>query len=157
MDYKEAIGIFENEIKKLNTRPIHVNHIGDAEKADDAMKTAISAMQELQQLHDQGFSLDRMKDIDFRKEIVEHINYDAFMRLKDELEEYKQIGTLEGVREAMEKQNECKDCGYKNHSDRISELNSCNDCGLANICEKRPEYGQYCRINCYDWRCMNER
>ena len=46
MDYQEAIGIFENEIKKLNTRPMHVNHIEDAEKADNAMKTAISAMQE---------------------------------------------------------------------------------------------------------------
>lgn len=75
----------------------------------------------------------------------------------EELMQYKQIGTLDEVREAMERQKECKDCGYKNHSDRISELNSCNDCGLANICEKRPEYGQYCRINCYDWRCRNDR
>ena len=75
----------------------------------------------------------------------------------EELQKYKQLGTLEEVREAMEWQHECKDCGYKNHSDRISELNSCNDCGLVNICEKRPEYGQYCRINCYDWRCRNER
>lgn len=74
-----------------------------------------------------------------------------------ELKEYKQIGTLDEVREAVEKQRECKYCEYKTHSEIISELNSCNDCGLVNICEKRPEYGQYCRINCYDWRCRNER
>lgn len=118
MDYQEAIEIFENEIKKLNTRPIHVNHIGDAEKAENAMKTAISAMQELN--------------------------------------EYKQFGTPEEVREAVEKRSECKNCGYKIHSERISKLNNCNDCGLKNTCVKRPEYGECCRINCYDWRKMNE-
>lgn len=73
MDYQEAIEIFENEIKKLNTRPIHVNHIGDAEKAENAMKTAISAMQELN--------------------------------------EYKQFGTPEEVREAVEKRKAKKPKG----------------------------------------------
>lgn len=69
-----------------------------------------------------------------------------------ELQELYSIGTAEELREAIEKQKECKNCGYKIHSDGISKLNSCNDCGLSNTCVKRPEYGQYCRINCYDWR-----
>ena len=129
MDYQEAIGIFENEIKKLNTRPMHVNHIEDAEKADNAMKTAIFAMQELQQLHDQGFSLDRMKDIDFRKEIVEHINYDAYMRLMDELEEYKQLGTLEEVREAAEKHKAKKPKNVKTEGYRYTDTYRCPTCG----------------------------
>lgn len=70
----------------------------------------------------------------------------------EELQKYKQIGTLEEVREAMEKQNECKNCGYKIHSERISKLNNCNDCGLFDTCENRPEFGEHCRINCNDWR-----
>lgn len=65
---------------------------------------------------------------------------------------YEQIGTPEEVLEAVNRQNECKNCGYKIHSERISKLNNCNDCGLLNKCAKRPEYGDYCRINCYDWR-----
>lgn len=68
-----------------------------------------------------------------------------------ELQEYKQLGTLEEVREAVEKQADCKHCGYKIHSENISKLNSCNDCRLKSTCKKRPEYGEYCRINCYDW------
>lgn len=84
-------------------------------------------------------------------------DFDRAIQALKEDQEYKQLGTLEEVREAMEKQRECKYCKYKTHSEIISELNSCNDCGLVNICEKRPEYGQYCRINCYDWRCRNER
>ena len=70
----------------------------------------------------------------------------------EELMSYRRIGTLEEVREAVEKQMECKHCGYKIHSNRVSKLNNCNDCGLKNTCVKRPEYGDYCRINCYDWR-----
>lgn len=68
-----------------------------------------------------------------------------------EMQEYKKLGTLEEIQEAMERQQECRNCGYKIHSDGISKLNSCNDCGLSNTCEKRPDYGKYCRINCYDW------
>ena len=70
----------------------------------------------------------------------------------EELKQYKALGALEEIREALEKHNECKNCGYKIHSERISKLNSCNDCGLVSTCAKRPEYGDYCRINCYDWR-----
>lgn len=123
MDYQEAIEILKDFDSQVSAKAdgAYQSTIGKM-----ACDFAISAMQELQKLHDQGFSLDRMKDIDFRKEIVEHINYDAYMRLMDELEEYKQLGTLEEVQEAVEKQNaqetrimlgmygivyECKECG----------------------------------------------
>lgn len=116
MDYQEAIETIQyaSAFNYKNSR------------LTKALDVAISAMQELQELHDQGLSLERLKDINFRKSVVEHINYDAYMRLMDELEEYKQLGTLEEVREAVEKQQakepspmlgiygrvyECKECG----------------------------------------------
>ena len=104
MNYQEAIG------KLLYIKRGHIPDWGNKQdeyySMHEAINTAISAMQELQELHDQGLSMERLKDINFRKSVVEHINYDAYMRLMDELEEYKQLGTLEEVREAVEKQNE---------------------------------------------------
>lgn len=76
-------------------------------------------------------------------------DFDRAIQALKENQEYKKIGTLEEVREAVEKQ--CEHCGYKIHSDNISKLNSCNDCGMKTVCKKRPDYGDYCRINCYDW------
>lgn len=84
---------------------------------------------------------------------AEEIAFDferAIQALKEN-QEYKRLGNTEEVREAVEKQADCKHCGYKIHSENISKLNSCNDCRLKSTCKKRPEYGEYCRINCYDW------
>lgn len=94
MDYQEAIEIIEyaSAFNSENSR------------LTKALNTAISAMQELQALTEQGFSLERIKDIDFRKDVVEHINYYAYMELQEELEKYRDIGTLEEVRDAAEKQ-----------------------------------------------------
>lgn len=117
MDYQEAI---ENHINECRRRIDFIkNHMNTNAYADkdrcceniQVMETSISAMQELQQLHDQGLSLERLKDINFRKSVVEHINYDAYMSLMEELDEYREIGTLEEVREAAEKQNAKKPKG----------------------------------------------
>ena len=48
-------------------------------------------------------------------------------------------------------EDSCKNCGYKIHSERISNLNNCNDCGKQNNCTMLPRLGQDCRINCYDF------
>lgn len=162
MDYQEAIKAlqFEGGIEITGK-------LRRVAEFFDAIDVAISAMQELQELK---VSDDNLNDL---IQELKQAKYDIETFLEDhtassramqrainaliEVKLYKQLGTPEEVREAVEKQRECKYCGYKTHSDRISELNSCNDCGLVNICEKRPEYGQYCRINCYDWRCRNER
>ena len=166
MDYQEAINTLKDEIKCSCYR--NRGYCGictiysemDRNKIIDACKTAISAMQELQEWHMLGTLeeiRESMKELSLHQYCGEyHCDVCALEERNAKLREYEQIGTLEEVREAMGKQKECKDCGYKIHSDRISELNSCNDCGLVNICKKRPEYGQYCRINCYDWRCRNE-
>lgn len=75
----------------------------------EAIIVAISALQELQELHDQGLSLDRLKDIDFRKSVVGHINYDAYMSMKEDLKEYKQLGALEEVRKSIQELKMYKD------------------------------------------------
>lgn len=169
MDYQEAIEVINN-----HERYVGVKYVNGVEEAyvtpyfEKALDTAISAMQELQEYKQKlnnaygecddllrtivdGFA--RHEGIEFGIPIKSRLLTDEDVDL---WQGYKQLGTLEEVREAVEKYNECKNCGYKIHSERISELNSCNDCGLANICKNRPEYGQYCRINCYDWRCRNE-
>lgn len=111
MDYQEAIetiqyaSAFNSENSRLTK----------------ALDVAISAMQELQALHDQGISLERLKDIDFRKDVVEHINYDAYMSLTDELERYKQIGTLDEVRYAIQELQELRSTD-DNLYDHIEEL-----------------------------------
>lgn len=89
-----------------------------------------------------------MKGIDFRKEIVEHINYDAYVSLQGELEEYKQLGTLEEVRSAVERQQE-KQVINISKGDKLRF-------GTCPICNRRistVEGGNYCQ-NCgqkLDW------
>ena len=138
MDYQEAIEIFENEIKKLNNQPIHVNHIGDAEKADDAMKTAISAMQELQEYKEYGTpngyksALEAYDKCYSEKEIID-----------TELYKYKQLGTLEEVREAMEKQKKKKPKGDL-HSVPHYRCPNCNSTVKLYQNSKKDEICKWC-------------
>lgn len=71
-------------------------------KINEACVIACDAIDELRELRDQGISMERLKNIDFRKEVVEHINYDAYMSLMDELEEYRELGTLEELKKLKE-------------------------------------------------------
>lgn len=111
MDYQEAIYCMKVIAEEEVCEECNYYYRCDHYKQADMARIAISAMQELQALHDQGFSMERLKNIDFRKEVVEHINYDAYMSLMEELDEYREIGTLEEVREAAEKQNAKKPKG----------------------------------------------
>lgn len=127
MDYQEVIG------KLLYIKRGHIPDWGNKQdeyySMHEAINTAISAMKEIQELHDQGLSLERLKDINFRKSVVEHINYDAYMRLMDELEEYKQIGTLEEVLEAAEKQKAKKPKNVNAEGYRYTDTYRCQTCG----------------------------
>lgn len=104
MDYQEAIYCMKVMADEEVCEDCNYYQLCDHTKQADMARIAISAMQELQALHEQGISLERLKDIDFRKQVVEHINYMEYMDIKDELEEYKQLGTLEEVREAAKRQ-----------------------------------------------------
>ena len=130
MNIKQAIEILQQNKPTSDSRCC-------GKELCEACDVAISAMKELQLYKDGKLCL---------------VPEDVYTSQCEELDAYKQLGILEEVREAVEKQSECKSCGYKTHSERISKLNNCNNCGSLNTCVKRPEYGDYCRINCYDWR-----
>lgn len=147
--YQEAI---ENHIKECRHRidviRNHMNTNGDANKGVcnkniEVLEISISAMQELQSLHEQGISLERLKDIDFRKEVIEHINYMEYMSVKDELEEYKQLGTLEEVREAVEKQK-------KKKPRASNRCYVCPRCGLVTSLKTKHNYCDACGQH-IDW------
>ena len=78
-------------------------------------------------------------------------HYETAVSAMQELQQYHQIETIEECREAVKRQQECKNCGYKIYSERASKLHDCNDCGRKNNCLIRPGYGKYCRINYYYW------
>lgn len=146
MDYQEAIEwINERKLSRCENciRKGSEYCGGNCRIENEVFKTAISAMNELQEYHKTGLSpkqvADTICELSATKRVLGH---------------YQQLGTLEEVREAVEKQ--CEHCGYKIHSDNVSKLNSCNDCGMKTVCKKRPDYGDYCRINCYDWSEVEE-
>ena len=132
MDYQEAIEALRLEGGiEITGNPRRVAEFFDA------IDVAISAMQEMQAIHNNGISLERLKDIDFRKQVVEHINYMDYMGIKDELEEYKQLGTLEEVREALEKQKAKKPCAS-------NRCYVCPHCGLVSSLKIKHNYCYAC-------------
>lgn len=96
IDYQEVVKYFEN---KLNT--------GVNRNRRKYYKTAISAMQELQMYKDGKLCL---------------VPEDVYTRQCEELDEYKQLGTLEEVREAVEKQKRKKTTGNNQSMLRLSAL-----------------------------------
>lgn len=92
MDYQEAIEVINN-----HERYVGVKYVNGVEEAyvtpyfENALNTAISAMQELQ--------------------------------------EYKQLGTLEEVREAVEKQREKKPKNVETEGYRHTDTYRCPTCG----------------------------
>ena len=152
MDYQEAIEVINN-----HERYVGVKYVNGVEESyvtpyfEKALDTAISAMQELHEYRKLG-TLEEMKLL--KATHLTGVELAQISCMLKQLAEYEKIGTLEEVRDAVEKQ--CEHCGYKIHSDNISKLNSCNDCGMKTVCKKRPDYGDYCRINCYDWSEVEE-
>lgn len=142
MDYQEA-----KRLLHPDTTRDAIWEIADKQevikKINEACVIACDAIDELRELHDQGFSLERLKDIDFRKSVVEHINYDAYMSMMDELEEYREIGTLEEVREAVEKQKKKKPCAS-------NRCYVCPHCGLITSLKIKHNYCDACGQH-IDW------
>ena len=102
------------------------------------LKDAISSVQDMQEIHNNGISIEHLKDIDFRKQVVEHINYMDYMAIKDELEEYKQLGTLEEVLEAVEKQKSKKpdNTQLDNNGVPVDKCPSCYSMMMLDYCAK---------------------
>lgn len=54
--------------------------------------------------------------------------------------------------EEKPREDPCKGCSYKAHSEQISKQNDCNDCGNAKTCQYVPKWGSLVRINCPLWK-----
>lgn len=158
MDYQKAIKEAEIQIDMYEGMILYNkdfeprNDNSNYERKMDFLKTAISAMQELQAIHNNGISLERLKDIDFRKQVVEHINYMEYLDIKDVLEEYKRLGTLEEVREAVEKQKEERPIAVLGTFG--GEEHECRECG--NTVEYMDEYCKWCGKK-LDWSEEDEQ
>lgn len=110
MDYQEAIGYFERRLKlKEKEIPSENPYIKQADnKLADIYRTAISAMQELQEYKQLGTLEDLIKLKERELSGVELAKIACNLNL---LEKYKQLGTPEEIREAVEKQKAKKPKG----------------------------------------------
>lgn len=98
MDYKKAIEVLANEIGCVDLDTNNRGYIDESEqKFMDACNTAISAMEELQEYHKTGLSFKQVADTIFELGATKRV-----------LGHYQQLGTLEEVREAVEKQRKVK-------------------------------------------------
>lgn len=124
MDYQEAIEKHTNECRhRIDVIRNHMNTNGDYDKDVcniniDVLKIAISALNEIQAMHNNGIK-----------------------RLMDELVEYKQLGTLEEVLDAVEKQKRKKPKNVNTEGYRYTDTYRCPTCGgkfswtgIANYC-----------------------
>ena len=119
MDYKKAI-----EILKRN-KPISDQRLCGKELYA-ACDVAISAMQELQLYKDTGLTPDQLREID-----------KLYSEQAKELGEYKKLGTLEEVREAVEKQKRKKPCAS-------NQCYVCPHCGLVTSLKTKHNYCDAC-------------
>lgn len=113
IDYQEVVKYFEN---KLNT--------GVNRNRRKYYKTAISAMQELQMYKDGKLCL---------------VPEDVYTRQCEELDAYKQLGILEEIREAVERQQALEPYPMLGIYGKIYE---CKECG--NELEMYSEYCPFC-------------
>lgn len=129
MDYKEAIEKHTNECRhRIDVIRNHMNTNGDYDKDVcnkniDVPKIAISALNEIQAMHNNGIK-----------------------RLMDELVEYKQLGTLEEVLDAVEKQKRKKPKNVNTEGYRYTDTYRCPTCGgnfsgtgIADYCYHRGQ------------------
>lgn len=124
MDYQEAIKEAEIQIDMYESMILYnkdfepKNDNSNYERKLDFLKTAISAMQELQEYHKTGLC---------PKQVTETIcELGATKRV---LEHFQQIGTLEEVREAVEKQKQKKPKNIGAEGYRYTDTYRCPNCG----------------------------
>lgn len=136
MDYQEAIEAlqFEGGIE-ITGKPRRVAEFFDG------VDTAISAMQELQLYKDAKLCL---------------IPEDVYGNQCEELDRYKQLGTLEEVREAVEKQKAKKPLLGGNTDKLTGDIHICPCCcGIVGMDDARADYCADCGQH-IDWSEVEE-
>lgn len=141
VDYQKAIEILA-EVKKV---------VYGESGVYEAFDTAISAMQELQEYKEYGTpngyksALEAYDKCYYEKEIID-----------TELYKYQQIGTLEEVREAVEKQKAKKPLVGGNTDKLTGDIRICPCCcGIVGIDDMREDYCADCGQH-IDWSEVEE-
>ena len=138
MNYQEAIREAETQINMYESMILYnkdfepKNDNSNYERKVDFLKTAISSMQELQLYKDTGLTPDQLREID-----------KLYSEQAKELGEYREIGTLDEVREAVEKQKKKKPC-------TSNRCYVCPHCGLVTSLKTKHNYCDACGQH-IDW------
>lgn len=151
MDYQEAINTLKDEIKCSCYR--NRGYCGictiysemDRNNIIDACKTAISAMQELQEYKKLG-TLEEMKLL--KATHLTGVELTQISCMLKQLAEYEKIGTLEEVREAVEKQRAINPRTNKSYY-------TCPNCGEIRNIRQKHDYCQNCGQK-LDWSEVEE-
>lgn len=149
MNYQEAIG------KLLYIKRGHIPDLGNKQdeyySMHEAINTAISAMQELKEYKEYGTpngyksALEAYDKCYYEKEIID-----------TELYKYQQIGTLEEVRESVEKQKAKKPLVGGNTDKLTGDIRICPCCcGIVGIDDMRADYCADCGQH-IDWSEVEE-
>lgn len=149
MNYQEAIG------KLLYIKRGHIPDWGNKQdeyySMHEAINTAISAMQELKEYKEYGTpngyksALEAYDKCYSEKEIID-----------TELYKYQQIGTLEEVRESVEKQKAKKPLVGGNTDKLTGDIRICPCCcGIVGIDDMRADYCADCGQH-IDWSEVEE-
>ena len=146
MDYQEAIKEAEIQIDMYESMILYnkdfepKNNNSNYERKLDFLKTAISAMRELQEYKQLG-TLEEMKLL--KATHLTGVELAQISCALKQLAEYEKIGTLEEVREAVEKQKRKKPC-------TSNRCYVCPRCGLVTSLKIKHNYCDACGQH-IDW------
>ena len=143
MDYQEMI----EDLKSLHR---HCSDMLDESEPDSvwrkdctALDAAISAMQELQEYHETGMT---------PAEVI-RMQHGYAVKMTD-LEDYQRIGTLEEVREAVERKNAKKPDNFTwvrgFSGQKIDKSGNCPKCGCERLFASNLDYCRVCGQH-VDW------
>ena len=183
MDYQEAIKEAEAQINMYEAFILYnkdfepKNDNSNYEFKMDFLKTAVSAMQELQMYKDNKLCLipedvykKQCEELDEYKEIGTVKGYEGAIKayndcyfekqeLELELYKYKQLGDFVEVKKAVEKQNMKMPDNLENVTDFTGKLlfktGNCPECGFENIYSHRTQYCPKCGQKIL-WKEANE-
>lgn len=151
MDYQEAIHCMKVIAKEEVCEECNYYYRCDHYKQADMARIAISAMQELQEYKEYGTpngyksALEAYDKCYYEKEIID-----------TELYKYQQIGTLEEVRESVEKQKAKKPLVGGNTDKLTGDIRICPCCcGIVGIDDMRADYCADCGQH-IDWSEVEE-
>lgn len=126
MNNQEAIKSLENIVEYWTCRPTEA----------EAAKLAISALETIDLLQKRGLDVERLKNLDYHKEIVQRINFEDYMELKDEVEELREKQAPKKLLEIRKRRDF--------NGNVVSIIGKCPVCKVDNDLDNTCLYCKYC-------------